>query len=182
LRTLISSRTGPFVLDEAYADFCDWNGLKLVSEFPNVIVTRSFSKTYALAGIRFGFAVAAPAVIRELVKVKDSYNADALALAAATAAIQDQGYYQGLRQKIIATRSRMYRELTNLGFDVTPSQANFLWCRDPKRSLKLIAEELKAKKILIRYMNYEDYGEGLRISVGTDFEIDRLLEALRVLS
>ena len=181
LRALIGRVNGPFVLDEAYADFCDWNGLSLVNELPHVVVTRTFSKYYSLAGIRFGFAVAKPEVIRELVKVKDSYNADALALAAVTAAIRDRDYYQGIRAKIILTRERMRSGLTALGFQVTPSHANFLWCRRNDRPLKPIAEALKAQKILVRSMSYAGYGEGLRISVGTDAEVDRLLQALRSL-
>lgn len=181
LERLADEVNGPLVLDEAYVDFCDWNGLSLVTSRSNVIVTRTFSKTYCLAGIRFGFAVAPPAVIRELVKVKDSYNADVLALAAATAAIRDQTYYRGLREKIVATRTRMERELTALGFDVTPSRANFLWCRRADRPVKPIYETLKARNVLVRYMNYGGEGEGLRISVGTDAEIDRLLAEIRVI-
>ncbi len=177
---------GPLVLDEAYADFADWTGLEFLRDAttppqtPNLIVTRTFSKSYALAGIRFGFAVADPAIIRELVKVKDSYNCDVLSLAAATAAIQDQGYFQEIREKIIATRSRMAIELGNLGFEVTPSHANFLWCRRTDRPVTPIYEELKERKILVRYMNYDGY-DGLRISVGTDAEIDKLLGELRAI-
>jgi histidinol-phosphate aminotransferase len=166
---------GPFVLDEAYADFAEVNGLELVGKVPNLIVTRSFSKYYALAGVRFGLAVADPATIRELVKVKDSYNCDVLCLAAATAAIEDQDYYAGLRAKILATRGRMAVELTELGFHVTPSQANFLWCRRDDVPVKPIYEALKAKKILVRYMTYAGYGDGLRISVGAPAEVDKLL-------
>ena len=89
----------PLVLDEAYADFADWNGLELLRETPNLIVTRSFSKSYSLAGIRFGFAVARPEIVRELVKVKDSYNCDVLSLAAATAAIEDQDYFRTVQSE-----------------------------------------------------------------------------------
>ncbi len=172
---------GVFVLDEAYADFAETNGLELVGKVPNLVVTRSFSKYYALAGIRFGIAVAPPAVIRELVKVKDSYNCDVLSLAAAAAAIDDQDYYAGLRAKVIATRGRMTIALTELGFHVTPSQANFVWCRRDDKPVKPIYEALKAKKILVRYMSYPDYGDGLRISVGTAAEVERLLAELRKL-
>jgi histidinol-phosphate aminotransferase len=178
LERIVDAIAGPFVLDEAYADFAEANGLALATSRSNVIVTRTMSKFYALAGIRFGFAVAPPAVVRELVKVKDSYNCDALALAAATAAIQDHAYYGELRSRILATRDRMVCELTSLGFAVTPSQANFLWCRSD-RPLKPIADALKAKKILVRFMSYAGHGEGLRISVGSDAEIDRLLVELR---
>jgi histidinol-phosphate aminotransferase len=170
---------GPFVLDEAYADFAEWNGLGLVGKVPNLIITRSFSKYYALAGVRFGFAVADPATVRELLKVKDSYNCDALSLAAATAAIQDQDYYADLRAKMLATRGRMTVALSELGFHVTPSRANFVWCRRDDRPVKPIYEALKAKKILVRYMTYAGYGDGLRVSVGTPVEVDTLLAEVR---
>lgn len=174
----------PLVLDEAYADFADWNALDWQNEnqpIPNLIVTRTLSKSYSLAGIRFGFAVTRPELVRELVKVKDSYNCDVLSLAAATAAIQDQNYFRQVRAKILATRTRMSVELAELGFDVTPSRANFVWCRRSDRPVKPIYEALKAKNVLVRYMNYGLSGDGLRISVGTDSEINRLLEELRLI-
>jgi histidinol-phosphate aminotransferase len=169
---------GPMVLDEAYVEFADTNGLHLTQR-RNVIVTRSFSKSYALAGIRFGFAVAQPALVRELGKVKDSYNCDVLSLTAATAAIEDQEYLRSTRAKIVTTRTRLMASLKQLAFDVTPSQANFVWCRRSDRAVKPIYEELKRRMILVRYMLYESYGDGLRITVGTDAEIDRLLEELK---
>jgi histidinol-phosphate aminotransferase len=172
---------GPLVLDEAYADFCEWNGLELVGKIPNLIVTRTFSKYYALAGIRFGFAVAAPELVRELSKVKDSYNCDVLSLAAATAAIQDQEYYSGVRAKMTATRGRMSVELTELGFTVAPSRANFVWCRRDDRPVRPIYEALKARNILIRYMSYPGSGDGLRMSVGTPAEVETLLGAIRTI-
>ena len=98
--------SGPMVLDEAYVDFADAHGLQLAQR-DNVIVTRSFSKSYALAGIRFGFAVAQPALVRELVKVKDSYNCDVLSLAAATAALEDQDCLRFTRARILATQQRL---------------------------------------------------------------------------
>ena len=168
----------PLVLDEAYADFADASGLELLPRVPNLIVTRTFSKSYALAGIRFGFAVAAPAVVRELAKVKDSYNCDVLSLAAATAAIEDQDYFREVRAKILATRTRLTAALPALGFEVTPSHANFLWCRRADRPVKPLYEELKRRKILVRYMNYDGY-DGLRVTAGTDAEADRLLAELR---
>jgi histidinol-phosphate aminotransferase len=170
---------GPLVLDEAYADFAETNGLELIGKVPNLIITRTFSKFYALAGIRFGYAIAAPDVIQQLVKVKDSYNADVLALAAATAAIQDQEYYTGVRAKIVATRGRMMVALTELGFHVTPSHANFVWCRREDRPVKPIYEALREKNILVRYMNYAGFGDGLRMTVGTTQEVERLLSELR---
>src|SRR5207249_1322084 len=142
------------------------------------LVTRSFSKSYALAGVRFGFAVADPATVRQLLKVKDSYNCDVLSLAAATAAIEDQEYLQQTRARILTTRRRMTDALTTLGFEVCVSRANFVWCRHPHWDLKAIYAELKKRCILVRYMVYSDHGDGLRISVGSDDEVDRLLEEL----
>ncbi len=96
-----------------------------------MIVTRTLSKSYSLAGIRFGYLVADPAVVHELIKVKDSYNCDVLSQVAAAAALEDQEYLKATRAKVIVTRARLERELTRLGFVVTPSQANFVWCRHP---------------------------------------------------
>ena len=180
----------PLVLDEAYVDFTEWRtGLQLAGHKDNLIITRTLSKAYSLAGIRFGYAIARPEVVRELAKVKDSYNCDVLSLAAATAAIEDQDYFRDVRAKIIATRERMATELAALGFDVTPSHANFLWCRHAHKPLKPIYEELKRRKILVRYMNYpagpvgapDGAYDGLRITVGTDAEIDTLLTELRAI-
>lgn len=178
LEQFVAGLAGPVVIDEAYADFADANALPLAGR-PNVIVTRSLSKSYALAGIRFGFAVADPALVRELVKVKDSYNCDVLSLAAATAALEDQDYLRTVRGRILATRGRLAAELTALGFHVCPSQANFLWCRRADRPVKPFYDELKRCGILVRYMTYETYGDGLRITVGTEAEVDRLLDELR---
>lgn len=172
----LSEQVNALVLDEAYADFTG-GALRSASRL-NIIITRTLSKSYSLAGIRFGFAIASPEIVRELVKVKDSYNCDVLSLAAAAAAIEDQDYFREVKAKIVATRSRMGFELANLGFAVTPSQANFLWCRRSDRPVKPIYEELKRRKILVRYMNYDGY-DGLRISVGTDAEVDRLLAELK---
>jgi histidinol-phosphate aminotransferase len=173
---------GPLVVDEAYADFAEDNALEMIKRGANdVVVTRSFSKSYSLAGIRFGFAVADPATVHQLYKVKDSYNCDVLSLAAAAAAIEDQDYFRTTRARILATRTRMEQALTGLGFNVCPSQANFVWCRRGDQALKPIYEELKNRFILVRYMDYDGYGDGLRISVGTDEEIDRLLTELQAI-
>jgi histidinol-phosphate aminotransferase len=178
LERLLERQAGPLVVDEAYVDFAGAHCLHLTRR-GNVIVTRSLSKSYALAGIRFGFAVAEPALIYELLKVKDSYNCDVLSLTAATAALEDQEYLQKTRAKILATRERLTAAMRDLGFSVTPSQANFLWCRRTDQPVKPIYEELKRRQILVRYMSYEGYGDGLRISVGSDPEIDQLVDELR---
>jgi histidinol-phosphate aminotransferase len=180
LERLADQLDGPLVLDEAYVDFADAKNLHLTRK-PNIIVTRTLSKSYSLAGIRFGFAVADPALVRELVKVKDSYNCDVLSLAAATAALEDQDYLKATRAKILATRERLQGALAELGFEVCPSQANFVWCRRSDRPVKPLYEALKRRMILVRHMVYEGYGDGLRVSVGTDAEIDRLLKEMRQL-
>lgn len=174
LEQLADELSGPLIIDEAYADFADGNALRLAKR-ENVIVTRSLSKSYALAGVRFGYAVADPALVRELVKVKDSYNCDVLSQVAATAALEDQEYLESTRAKIVATRARLAAGMRQLGFAVAPSQANFVWCRHEGVPHKPVYEELKRRMILIRYMSYDGYGDGLRITVGTDEEIDRLL-------
>jgi len=170
-----------FVVDEAYGDFADSDCLGIVKENPRVIVTRSFSKSYALAGLRFGFAVAQPALIEQMLKVKDSYNCDALAIAAATAAIDDEDWLADNRARIIATRTRLVEAMRRLGFVVTDSQANFVWCTHPERPHKPFYEALKAQGILIRFMNYAGWGDGLRITVGTDDEIDAFLAVMKTL-
>jgi histidinol-phosphate aminotransferase len=177
LERLAEQTRGLLVLDEAYVDFAEENGLDLARR-ENVLVTRSLSKSYSLAGIRFGYAVGQPDLIRELFKVKDSYNCDVLSLVAATAAIQDQEYLRQTRGKILKTRQRLSQGLTRLGFEVCPSQANFVWARRRDRPVKPLYEALKRRLILVRYMVYDGYGDGLRVSVGTDAEIDRLLEEL----
>lgn len=168
----------PVVVDEAYVDFAEKSAVRSTIQ-ENVIVTRTLSKSYSLAGIRFGFAIAHPDVVRELVKVKDSYNCDVLSLAAATAAIQDRAYLDETRARIIATRGRLTDGLRDLGFDVLPSHANFVWARRTDRPVKPLYEALKERKILVRYMSYPDYGDGLRVSVGTDAEIDQFLNEMK---
>ena len=178
LLNLAEQLSCPLVVDEAYGDFSDTNCLDLVRQSDRIIVTRSMSKSYALAGIRFGFAVAQPGVIDQLGKVKDSYNCDAIATAAATAAIADQDWLRENQSLIRATRIRMSNELRRFGFAVIDSQANFVWCTHPERSHREIYESLKENRILIRYMSYRGWGDGLRVTVGTDVEIDVLLTAL----
>jgi histidinol-phosphate aminotransferase len=177
---------GLLVLDEAYGDFADRPHRGELLKSPNgerIIVTRSFSKSYSLAGIRAGYAIAHPDLIHGMRKAKDSYNCDRLALAAATAALEDQDWMLANTNRIRATRKRLTRELDSLGFAVVPSQANFVWCVPNGRDSKAIYEALKARKILVRYMVFSDTAcgtvSGLRISIGTDAEIDALLRALR---
>jgi histidinol-phosphate aminotransferase len=169
----------PLLVDEAYVDFADTNCIELVKQNPRVMVSRTLSKSYALAGLRFGFLIAQPSMIAMLRKVKDSYNCDALSLAGATAAIDDQKWLMDNRAKVIATRTRMTSELRTLGFEVTDSQANFVWCTRGDRPVMPLYEKLKQDQVLVRYMNYPDWGDGLRISVGTDGQADACLAYLK---
>ncbi|WP_437185579.1 histidinol-phosphate transaminase [Planctomicrobium sp. SH668] len=192
LKSLIPA-DGVLVLDEAYGDFADEPdqlGLLKSEAGKQIIVTRTFSKSYSLAGLRFGFAIAHPDLVAGMRKVKDSYNCDALSLAAAEAAIRDQDWMLANRAKIIATRTRLQNELVQLGFSIVPSQANFVWSTHPTRSHAEIYEALKARQILVRYMKFpqavdptpenpEGLIDGLRITVGTDPQIDTFLAALR---
>lgn len=187
LKQLLPDR-GVLVIDEAYGDFSHHphRGELLRNDFLDGrgIVTRTFSKSYSLAGIRFGFAVAHPELIQGMQKVKDSYNCDAVSIAAATAALQDQDWMLANRAKILATRERLAAELPAFGFFVHPSQANFVWTTHPTGRHQQIYELLKSRRILVRYMRFPDAlpdggtVDGLRITVGTDAEIDRLFEVM----
>ncbi len=173
----------PLVIDEAYVDFADRNCLELVAQSPKILVMRSLSKSYSLAGLRCGYLVAHPELIAELAKMKDSYNCGVLSIAGATAALADTGWLQTHISKIQATRERCAITFRELGLHVTPSQANFLWCTRPAASqlppLQLLFEQLKARQILVRYMPYAQWGDGLRITIGTDEQMDAALSVLR---
>ncbi|MEM1061761.1 MAG: histidinol-phosphate transaminase [Planctomycetota bacterium] len=181
---------GVLVHDGAYADFATGPGPRaLLSDdggSRSTVLTRSLSKSYGLAGLRFGFAVARPETVAAMNKVKDSYNCDALAIAAAAAALRDRAWFDDNRAKIVATRARLTAGLRELGFDVTPSDANFVWSTHPSGRHAEIYAALKARRILVRFMKFPDataFGpnglEGLRVSVGTDPQIDLFLQALR---
>jgi len=175
---LAGSLDCPLVVDEAYGDFARENCLALLKDHRNVIVTRSFSKGYSLAGVRLGYLLAAPEIVDQLNKVKDSYNCDALSLAAGKAALEDQAYLAETRSKILATRERLAAALRDMGYDVTDSQANFVWATGGRPAVETF-QQLKERNVFVRLMRYDGWPAGLRISVGTDAEIDRLLEVLR---
>lgn len=180
---------GILVLDEAYGDFADHPHRAELLRSPlgkQIIITRTFSKSYSLAGIRFGFAIAHPELITGMRKVKDSYNCDRLSLVAATAAIQDQAWMKSNTEKIQATRRRVTSSLRELGFECVDSQANFVWCTHPTRTHKDIYEALKARKVLVRFMKFpgaiggtDGLVDGIRITIGTDAECDQMLKHVR---
>ena len=168
----------PLIVDEAYVDFARSHCVGLVADHPNVIVLRTLSKGYSLAGLRLGYLIAQPDVIAGLIKVKDSYNCGTLSLLGGQAALEDQDYLAQTRGRILATRQRLTDALRALGYHVPESQANFVWCTEGPPAAS-IYEALKERKILVRLMRYPGLPDGLRITVGTDEEIDALLDALR---
>lgn len=174
---LASALPCPLVVDEAYVDFAGSHCVALVERHANVIVTRSLSKGYGLAGLRFGYLIAQAQLVEGLVKVKDSYNCDALSLAGAAAALEDQEHLATTRARILATRQRLTDAMRGFGYHVPPSQANFVWCTGGPPAVQ-VYEALKARRILVRLMRYPGLPDGLRITVGTDDEIDHLLAAL----
>jgi histidinol-phosphate aminotransferase len=169
---------GLLVIDEAYVDFAGDTALRLVRERPNVLVLRTLSKSFSLAGMRVGFACGAPPLIVELGKVKDSYNLSRVSIAAGAAALAD---YEAMREhvrRVCATRARLSERLRQRGYQVPPSQANFLLARRPGREQRSVYEALKQRRILVRYFATPELYDALRITVGTDEEIDELLTAL----
>jgi histidinol-phosphate aminotransferase len=179
---LASKFSGALLVDEAYVDFAEDNCLRLVREFANVIVSRSFSKAYSLAGMRFGFAVAQPDVIAEMLKVKDSYNCDAISVLAATAAISDQAYARDGWERIKSERQRLTDELNAMGWDVLPSSANFLLATCPGgRGLETYLG-LKAQGILVRYFDKPHLRDKVRITVGRVEENNALLAGIKALA
>ncbi len=168
----------PLLVDEAYVDFADTHCLDLVAQCERVMISRTLSKSYGLAGLRFGYLVAQPQLIAQFAKVKDSYNCDALSIAGATAAIDDQDWLRDNVAKVRATRDGLTEELRRLGFSVIPSQTNFVWCTHPEVPAKSLYERLKSSRILVRYMDYPDWQAGLRISVGTEEQVGACLSLL----
>jgi histidinol-phosphate aminotransferase len=172
---------GVLLIDEAYVDFAQASCLPLVKECPNVILLRSMSKGYSLAGIRFGFGIAQPAMIDGLLKVKDSYNVDAMAIEAATAAISDRDYHDECVAKVKTERTRLTAELRKLGFEVADSESNFVLARSPKVPAKDIYRTLADRNIFVRYFALPGLEDKMRISIGTPQQDNQLLEALRAI-
>lgn len=175
LARIASAISGVLVVDEAYVDFSRRNCMGLLEKHENVIILRSFSKSFSLAGMRIGYAVANGRIIENLIKVKDSYNVNRLAVAAGIAALDDIQWMKANVTKVIATRRRLIVGLEKLGFAVKPSEANFILVRIRGYPAAQVYERLKRKKILVRFYDTPRLRDSLRISVGTDAEIDELL-------
>ncbi len=169
------------LVDEAYADFWGKTAVGLVNKYPNLVVSRTLSKGYALAGLRFGYAVACTGVIDEMMKVKDSYNTDAISIVAATAAITDQAYAQRGWQLVRDELKRVSAELGGFGFDVLPSHANFVLATVPGGDGKSFYQGLKQQGILVRYFDKPGLRDKIRITIGTMQENDAMLGAIKSL-
>ncbi len=181
IRMLAEKFEGILFIDEAYADFADDNCMDLASEFANVIVSRTSSKSLALAGLRFGYAVAHPMIIDGLNKLKDSYNMDMITQKLAEAAIRDQEYLQTTIAKVRNLRADLAAELQRLGFDLVPSQANFIFAAPPDGDGAKAFNFLRDHAVIVRYFPGEVTGRYLRITVGTAAQNKRLIEVLEKL-
>ena len=181
LSELASRLNGVLAIDEAYVEFADTNALELVRRFDRVIVLRTLSKSHSLAGLRLGFAAANPTLLAGLAKVKDSYNIDAIAARVGAAAMRDTTYTQTNIARVRASRAYLTEQLDTLGFRVWPSQANFVLAQPPNKGAQHLYAALKARHILVRYFTTQGLADKLRITVGTDEQIARLIDALQQL-
>ena len=178
---LAGAVAGILVVDEAYVDFAANEGassIPLIRQFPNLVVMRTFSKSFSLAGMRIGLAFASEEIIAGMMKVKDSYNLNRLSLVAATAALSDMAWMRRNAKRIQRSRKKLSAALTRLGYQVYPSHANFVLARKPSENLQPVYEELKRRKILVRYFDTPGLQDCLRITVGTPKEVKALLDEL----
>ncbi len=170
------------IIDEAYVDFGAQSAVPLIEKYENLLVVQTMSKSRSLAGLRIGYALGSETLIATLEAVKNSYNSytmDAIALAAGEAAVADEAYFQETCRKVIATRERAAEALRGLGFTVSPSLTNFLFVTHSKKEAPVIFEYLRQKNIFIRYFKLPRIDNYLRITVGTDAQMDRMIEELR---
>jgi len=181
IEDLARGREWIVVVDEAYVDFAPATALPLVARYDNVLVLRSFSKSFSLAGMRIGLAFGHPEILGELAKVKDSYNVSRVAIAAGVAALEDYTWMEQNVARIVASRARLSEELRAVGYDVLPSAANFVLARRPGEDQGAVQAALRERGVLVRHFATPRLVDALRISVGTDEEIDRLLAELRAL-
>ena len=184
IERLARAVSGILVIDEAYVDFAESEGastLPLIRQFPNLVVLRTFSKSFSLAGMRIGLAFASEEIISGMMKVKDSYNLNRLSLVAATAALRDMPWTTRNIRRIQQSRRQLSAGLRKMGFYVYPSHANFLMARKKEQNLKDVYEKLKSKKILVRYFDIPGLQDSLRITVGTPQEIRALLKEMKAI-
>lgn len=181
-RILDANQNSVVIVDEAYVDFGGTTSVPLLREYENLVITRTFSKSRSMAGLRIGYALGNHDVIAALFAAKDSMNSyplDSVAIAAGVASVGDEKYFRETLERVISTRERLTRELRALGFDVLESSTNFVFAQHSSRSAKEIQEYLKTRDIYVRYFNKKRIDNRLRITIGTDDEIDKLLAALK---
>jgi histidinol-phosphate aminotransferase len=179
LDALCRAQRGVVMLDEAYVDFADEHALSLALEHPHVLVARTFSKAYSLCFLRVGYVVGRRELIAALDALRDSYNVNGLGQVAALATLRHLAYARANIRKIVRTRAWLTRELTALGFDILPSQTNFLLVRPPMFAASDWLERLRARRILVRWFDAPEIQDRLRISIGTDREAAALVSAAR---
>lgn len=183
IETLLqSNQDSVVVIDEAYVDYGTDSAIALVDQYPNLLVTRTLSKSYALAGLRVGYAVGHSDLIEALERVKNSFNSypiDKLAMAGAIAAIEDQDYLKKISQAVIKTRENLIQSLNTLGFETIPSSANFIFTKHPKHDAVVIAAKLREKHIIVRHFKLPRIDQYLRITIGTDEQCDELVKAIK---
>lgn len=169
------------LVDEAYVDFGGESAVKLVDQYPNLLVVHTFSKSRSLAGLRVGYAIGHKDLIEGLERVKNSFNSyplDRLALAGAVASVEDEAFFQHSCQQVIATRETLVAQLQELGFEVLPSGANFVFARHPARDGAELAAALRARAIIVRHFRQARIDQFLRITIGTDAQCAQLVAAL----
>ncbi|MDA7617946.1 histidinol-phosphate transaminase [bacterium] len=182
LRSLCRGQQGVVILDEAYADFAEENAMSLASDFKNVLVSRTFSKSYALCFQRIGYFVGHPSLVRALDCVRDSYNVNGLGQVAALETLKSLSYYRKNITRIIKTRDTFALRLRSLGFDVLPSQANFLFVKPPGSvDAKTWFEGLRERKVLVRWFADSPHSDRLRITIGTRDNMRQCMNALQTL-
>jgi histidinol-phosphate aminotransferase len=181
LEKIASGLKGVLVIDEAYTDFADSNALELVSRYENVIVLRTLSKAYSLAGLRVGFGVAQPRLLEGLIKIKDSYNVDSVALRLAAAAMNDQEWMRANAGRIKASRAKLATALEQMKFRIWPSQSNFIMASPSRGDARYLYYELRDRGILVRYWDRPRLDDKMRITVGTEEENQALIAALKEL-
>jgi histidinol-phosphate aminotransferase len=179
IRKFLEKYKGLLVVDEAYVDFYNETAIKLIKDFDNVIITRSFSKSYSLAGLRVGLAIACKDIIKGFFKLKDSYNIDRLAEAGAKAALLDKKNFKYNIEMLINNKQYLEERLSELEFEIVPSTANFILVKNKKIPSKELYRELKERKILVRYFEGPVQSEYVRITVGKMMDMKTLANEIK---
>jgi histidinol-phosphate aminotransferase len=181
LDDLCRAQQGVVVLDEAYVDFADDHAMRLALDHRHVLVARTFSKAYSLCFLRVGYMVGHRDLVGALHKIRDSYNVNGLGQLAAEATLDDLPYYRGRFRQVASTRGRLSRTLAALGFEVLPSQTNFILVKPPAMAARTWLRELRRRKVLVRWFDAPEVRDSLRITIGTDREADALVAAVRTI-